>query len=323
MRDNLTSQKRPRANALQVSYTAFMLSRQAMRCTAKTLEHYRYTAGGFVAWLTAHGVTTPQDITPDHIRAYFVTLQERNTNDTTQHAHARGIKTWLYWLVDEGDLDASPMRKVAMPRLDKRIPAPFSPENVETLLDSCDRKTYTGARDYALLLALLDTGLRASELLSLRVGDIDMRTGLATVMGKGNKQRQVRAGAKARAAIVRMLAHRDAVTTGAPLWLAIGHPEREDPGALTLQGLQTLLHRMGKAEGILPCSPHRFRRTFALWMLRDGCDLHSLRLLMGHSDLTVLQRYLALAGEDIERAHMAHSPADKLLGPRSVAKKGR
>jgi integrase/recombinase XerC len=318
MSEKVTPQGRPKSNALQVSYTAFILSRQAMRCTAKTLEHYRYTVGGFVAWLTAQGINSPQDITPDNIRAYLVSLQERKTKDTTQHAHARGVKTWLRWMVDEGDLDASPMRKVPMPRLEKRIPAPFSPEDIQTLLDACDRKTHTGARDYALLLTLLDTGLRASELLSLRVGSIDMRTGLVTVMGKGNKQRQVRAGAKARAAIVRMLAHRGDVVTGSPLWLAIGHPEREDPGALSLQGLQTLLHRLGKAEGIMPCSPHRFRRTFALWMLRDGCDLHSLRLLMGHSDLTVLQRYLALAGEDIERAHMAHSPADRLLD-----KKGR
>ncbi len=62
-----------------------------------------------------------------------------------------------------------------------------------------------------------------------------------------------------------------------------------------------------------PCNPHRFRRTFALWMLRDGCDLHTLRLFMGHSDLTVLQRYLAIAGEDLERAHREHGPVDRLL----------
>jgi integrase/recombinase XerD len=65
--------------------------------------------------------------------------------------------------------------------------------------------------------------------------------------------------------------------------------------------------------GVEPCAPHRFRRTFALWCLRDGMDLHSLRMLMGHSTLAVLQRYLALAGEDLERVHKQHSPADRLL----------
>ena len=80
-----------------------------------------------------------------------------------------------------------------------------------------------------------------------------------------------------------------------------------------MHGLQTVLVRLGKRAGVKPCAPHRFRRTFALWCLRDGMDLHSLRLLMGHASLDILQRYLALAGEDVERAHRAHSPADILL----------
>ncbi|MHB1295300.1 MAG: tyrosine-type recombinase/integrase [Anaerolineae bacterium] len=282
-------------------------------CSPKTLEHYDYTLGAFARFLATGQIHAVQDITPHHIRAYLVDLQHRRLKDTTQHAHARGIKTWLRWLVTEGDLNASPMTRVRMPRLAKRVPEPFTPEQIQQLLAACPRHTPRGARDYALLLALLDTGLRASELLSLHVGSLDMRSGLCTVLGKGDKQRQVRMGAKARGAVLRMLGHRGDTGAGAPLWLAYdryGHAQ----GPLSLSGLQTLLRRLGARAGVTPCGPHRFRRTFALWCLRDGMDLHSLRLLMGHSDLTILQRYLALAGEDIERAHAAHSPADRLLG---------
>ena len=88
------------------------------------------------------------------------------------------------------------MRKVAMPRLEKRVPPPFAPEDIRTLLAACDRKRPIGVRNYAIVLSLLDTGLRASELVSLRVGDIDMRTGLCTLMGKGQKMRQVRVDSK-------------------------------------------------------------------------------------------------------------------------------
>jgi site-specific recombinase XerD len=105
--------------------------------------------------------------------------------------------------------------------------------------------------------------------------------------------------------------HQD-TTAGTALWMGYdvnGRPR----GALTTSGIQSVLRRLGQKAGVMPCSPHRFRRTFALWMLRDGCDLHTLRLMMGHSTLAVLQRYLALAGEDIERAHKLHSPADRLL----------
>ncbi len=123
----------------------------------------------------------------------------------------------------------------------------------------------------------------------------------------------MRLGARARQAIVRMLAYRENTGPGAPLWAAYDHGA-ETSHALTQSGLQIALRRLGQSVDVMPCSPHRFRRTFALWCLRDGMDLHSLRLLMGHSTLDVLQRYLALAGEDVERAHKAHSPADRLLG---------
>ncbi|HHX43146.1 MAG TPA: tyrosine-type recombinase/integrase [Chloroflexi bacterium] len=299
---------------LDAALQGFLLDRQAARCAHKTLTHYKYTAGGFVAWLKEQGIRDVAHIKAGHVRAYLVGLQKRGVKDTTQHAHARGIKAWLNWLVREGDLSESPMRRVAMPRLEQRVPPPFTPEEVHRLLAACNRQTATGARNYALILVLLDTGLRAAECVALRVGDVDMRTGLAVVLGKGRKQRQVRVGNKARAAVLRMLAHRGEPSPGAPLWAAYDLQGCEC-GALSIHGLQTAVVRLGRAAGVKPCGPHRFRRTFALWCLRDGMDLHSLRLLMGHSSLAVLQRYLALAGEDVERAHAAHSPADRMLRP--------
>lgn len=297
---------------LDAALSAFLLDRESSRCTPKTLEHYRYTCGAFVAYIEAQGIEHVDAITPHHVRAYLVSLEKRGLKDTTQHAHARGIKTWLRWLVREGDLDVSPMERVAMPRLEKRIPPPFSPEDVQALLAACDRKTPIGARNYAAVLVLLDSGLRAAEFVSLRVGQVNPRSGMATVIGKGRKQRTVRVGSGARGALVRMMGHRQDAAHGSPLWVGYDLHGNEC-GPLSVSGLQTTLYRLGHQAGVVPCSPHRFRRTFALWCLRDGMDLHSLRALMGHASLAVLQRYLALAGEDLERAHVAHSPVDNLL----------
>jgi integrase/recombinase XerD len=278
--------------------SAFLLDKQAQRCTPKTLEHYTYTVGGFISYLEGKGVGMVQDITAHDIRDYLVGLQKRGLKDTTQHAHARGIKAWLNWLVREDVLQVSPMARVSMPRLDKTLRPPFTPEDIKALLGVCDN-----FRDRAIILGLLDSGLRASEMVSLKVDDIDMKTGLVTVVGKGNKQRQVRFGVKTRKAILKYLATRQGCLEA--LWMT-------QRGQLTRRGLQALCRRLGDRAGV-KCYPHRFRRTFALWCLRDGMDLHSLRVLMGHSSLAVLQRYLALAGEDIERAHKLHSPVDKLL----------
>ena len=104
-----------------------------------------------------------------------------------------------------------------------------------------------------------------------------------------------------------MLAFREQVRNGNPLWLAYGI-RGGGRGALSVHGLHAMLVRLGHEAGVTPCAPHRFRRRFALWMLRDSCELHSLRMLTGHGSLDVLQRNLDPAGEGIERAHMARSP---------------
>ena len=313
MLDALTLRPQYAITPIRAAYESFMLDREAARYTPKTLEHYRYTTGTFVDYLESQGIREVGAIKPSHIRMYLVSLQQRGLKDTTQHAHARGIKTWLRWLVAEGELETSPMDRVSMPKLEKRIPAPFAPQDIKALLDACDKHTPIGSRNYALVLTLLDTGLRAAELCSLRVGDIDQRTGMVVVMGKGQKMRQVRVGSKARAAILQMLSRREDAGNATPLWISYAGNNLETDKSLVVGGLQTVLRRLGQKAGVVPCAPHRFRRTFALWCLRDGMDLHSLRMLMGHSCLDVLQRYLALAGEDLERAHKAHSPVDRQL----------
>ncbi|MGQ9677415.1 MAG: tyrosine-type recombinase/integrase [Chloroflexota bacterium] len=308
---------KPSATRLDASLTAFLLDRESARYTAQTLRHYRYGLGSFVAYLKEQGITTTSDIKPSHIRSYLVGLERRGLKDTTQHVHARTIKTWLRWLVAEGELGRSPMQTVKMPKLEQRIPSPFTVDDIQRLLAACERQTPRGARDYAIVLSLLDSGLRAAEFTSLKIGDLDMRSGLVTVIGKGRKQRQVRLGAKARAAIIRMLGYRGEVARTDPLWTAYSWDDVAT-GPLSQHGLRSVLQRLGKNAGVMPCSPHRFRRTFALWCLRDGMDIYDLAHLMGHSSLAVLQRYLALGGEDVERVHRAHSPADRLLEGRSL-----
>ena len=268
MLDRLTLQAQWVVTPVDASLEAFLLAQEASRHTPKTLVHYRYTVGGFVTWLKAQGVQDVASITPAHVRLYLVSLQKRGLKDTTQHAQARGIKAWLNWLVREGDLERSPMQRVTMPKLEGRIPPPFSPEEVQALLSACDRHTPIGARNFAIVLTLLDTGLRAAEFVPLRVGNIDARSGLVTVFGKGQKQRQVRVGARARGAIVKMLGYRPGVKPGEPLWMAYEGLTGSERGPLILSGLQISLRRLGERAGVVPCAPHRFRRTFALWCLR-------------------------------------------------------
>ncbi len=170
---------------------------------------------------------------------------------------------------------------------------------MENLLKACEGKDWLRLRDRALILLLLDTGLRIHEAHSLRV--VDILDSTCIVRGKGGKHRVVAFSPETRLALQRYL-------KACPY-----HPQAEQPlwyggkGALTLNGIKQVVRDAGKRAG-LPVGAHQLRRTFATWSLRQGISLEHLRLLMGHSDLKVLQQYLALVEEDLKQAHEQYSP---------------
>jgi len=139
------------------------------------------------------------------------------------------------------------------------------------------------------------------------VGDVDTRTGACVVrQGKGRKDRITYIGAKAKRALFKYLDSRS-IQTAEPLFVT---PSGE---RLTVDGVQSMLMRLGARAQVAHCHPHTFRRTFALWSLRAGMDIFSLQKLMGHSDLSILRRYLALVEADLADAHRAHGAVDAML----------
>lgn len=294
----------PSPSSLRLALDGFLVSREAMRASPATLGWYGRMLKPFLAFLEGRGITTPEAISPSHIRAFLVALQRRGLKDTTVHCHARAVKTFLGFLHDEGIIPDDPMRKVKMPRLDKRILPALSPDDVKRILNVCETP-----RDAAVVLCLLDTGLRASEFCALDVADVDLKTGAVQVRrGKGGKGRVAFLGAKARKALLKYLMTRGEVKPDEPLWLS------ENTGArLTHHGLRLLLRRLGQRAGVEHCNPHTFRRTFALWSLRAGMNVYALQQIMGHSDLSILRRYLALVEQDLAEAHRKHGAVDNML----------
>jgi len=297
-------------NELAQAAQAFYLDRQANGCTAATLIWYRKYVGALVVWLTAHNITTLAAVKAAHLRAYLVDLQDRGLADRTRHHHASAARTFFNFAVAEELLTTSPMQRLKMPRLAKKLLTPFSADEVRALLDAC----YTD-RDKAIILVLLDTGLRASEFVALNIGDLDGATGALTVhRGKGNKARIVYVGLRAHKALLKYLMGRDDTGATAPMWVAQGTGAR-----FKAWGLRRQLLRLGQRAGV-DCSPHAFRRTFAIESLRANMNIYVLAKLMGHSDIAVLRPYLKFVETDIEAAHKAHGAVDSLL---ANPKKGR
>ena len=302
-------------NSLRLAFNAFLLDREATRRSRLTIRTYDSCLRDFIAFLEGQGVTTPEAIAPSHIRAYLVSLQRQGLKDTTTQNRARVANIFCHFLVEEGIIPESPMRKVKMPRVDRRVLPAFSPEDVKRLLAAClsacrrPGASDDNPRDTAIVLCLLDTGLRAGEFVALNVADVDLKTGAVQVRrGKGGKGRVAFLGAKARKALLKYLLARGEAKPDEPLWLSGRTGER-----LTAHGLASVLRDLGKRADVAHCHPHTFRRTFALWSLRAGMNVYALQQIMGHSDLSVLRRYLALVEQDLAEAHRKHGAVDNML----------
>lgn len=278
--------------------TDFILSRQAMLCSPRTVEWYSWTLGKFIKWLENEDVTSPDEITARHIRGYLAELRGRDLKASYIHSHARAIKTMMRFFYSEDYLPREV--KFDMPKVGKPKLLVLSADEVRRLVKAC-----VSARDIALILFLVDTGVRRAELCSLNWGDVDLQTGLVQIVrGKGGKYRPVVAGIKTRRALLK---YRRDVPYGeaVPLFQKI-HGKR-----FTHSGLRSCLLRIGKRAG-LKVNCHALRRSFASLSLRAGIGLPELSRLMGHSSVTTTMIYLDLLESDLLKAGSEASPIDRL-----------
>jgi len=262
-----------------------------------------------IRFLESLGICKITDITPQTIRSYLVFLEEKGHNPGGIHAAYRSAKTFLNWWEAEAEPQnwRNPIKKVRAPKVPVEILEPVKPNEALKLLSVCDTKSFLGLRDCAIILTLMDTGVRASELVSITRKDLDLSKGKIVIRkGKGNKFRIVFISDKTRKVIQRYLEERTDFKSF--LWTTNKGTQ------LTYSGLRQIIRRRSKDADINPPSLHSFRRYFALQMLRNGVDIFSLQKLMGHADIQILRRYLQQTEEDIRSAHRLGGPVNNLLG---------
>ena len=288
---------------------AFIYDRQAQNLADGTIRFYKTKMKLFIVFLESLGISNIIDISPQTIRNYLVFLEEKGHNPGGIHAAYRVIKTFLNWWGNEAEPQnwRNPIKKVRAPKVPVEILEPVKPDQALKLLSVCDTKTLLGLRDCAIILTLMDTGVRASELISMTRKDLDLRKGKIIIRkGKGNKFRIVFISGKTQKVIQRYLEERSDFKSF--LWTTNKGTQ------LTYSGLRQIIRRRSKDANIDPPSLHSFRRYFALQMLRNGVDIFSLQKLMGHSDIQILRRYLQQTEEDIRSAHQLGGPVNQLLG---------
>jgi site-specific recombinase XerD len=215
----------------------------------------------------------------------------------------------LAFCVEEA-FDASPMTRLKAPIVRDDQIQPFTREQQQAL-QAAARKSRHPKRDEALILFLLDTGARVSEACSLRAKDLDLTGRRCGVGGKGKKDRSICFGGVRMKAIWAYLKE-EPREPDAPLFLSDRGTNAGE--ALTRSGVLQIFKRLGRAAKLeaCRCSPHSGRHTFAVEFLKAGGNLFALQQLLGHCDLAMTRRYVALAQADVEQQHRQFSPVDRL-----------
>lgn len=285
---------------------------------------------GRLAWWTARSKC--QSLDSEALRAFFLYLARSHADPSgrwgnpgarnplspgTLKSYYSTLRTFFLWLVAEEVIAASPLARVPVPIDRPDQIQPLTQEQARDLLRAACQ-TRQPLRDSAIILLLLDTGVRASEAcgLALRSVSLSPSAPFVAVEGKGGRRRCCPISPITRRAIARYLrdCHRAqglAEDPSRPLFLS----ERGEGRALNRQGLLVLIARLGERAGIrgVRCSPHTLRHTFAISFLRAGGNMFSLREILGHSSLAMTSRYVALAEADTARQHRLHSPLALLL----------
>jgi site-specific recombinase XerD len=205
------------------------------------------------------------------------------------------------------------MARIARPQARAEQIQPFTPDQLKALLAAVKRSRFR-VRNEAIFFLLLDTGMRAGELCGLKVKDVDPTQRRIEVLGKGNKKRIVYFGRRAARALWAYLRQRGVLdcSENVPLFPACANAHAGEP--LTTSGLRQLFWQWGETACVRGrrCSPHTMRHTFAIQFLRNKGNVFALKEMLGHTNLTITNRYVALAEADMEEQHRQYSPADRM-----------
>ena len=229
----------------------------------------------------------------------------------TVQCHVRALKAFSSWLYADGYTIDNRLKNLKIPKAPVLVVEPLTPEEIKKVTASIDKKSPTGTRNYAIFATLLDTGLRASEAAGITLPNLNLADGYIKVMGKGSKERIVPIGK-----YIQMT-----------LWSYIDkvRPEpvsrdcnnlflTQDGKPITVNTVKLVFSRLAKSSGVERLHAHLCRHTFAINYLLNGGDIFSLREILGHTTLEMVNHYLHFTSSQITDQHHKYSPMDRLQG---------
>ena len=290
----MTAKKRVRpALDLAVLLDSWILALRSERKSEKTVKVYGEGVRMFLRW--CERTDTPPELTKPIVQGFVVALLDEGAEAATARSRQLSLKRFSAWLTAEGELEANEIGELKPPKIDVKVADPLTEDELRALLKACQGKTMRDRRDEALVRLMLETGMRAGEIASLAVADVDLARGMAIVRrGKGGKGRIVPFGPQTASAIDRYqrLRRTHLLADTSPLWLG-------DRGKTFSYGaLHRSLGYRARLAGIDRFHPHLLRHTAASRWLAAGGSEGGLMAVAGWATREMLDRYVAATASD-------------------------
>lgn len=276
------------------------------RASGNTAKAYVRDVLHFRDFLTGRGVSSICDATNADVVSYLMDLKQAGRSKSTVNRKLASIRTYYHFLQKKSQIKENPADNIRSPKIEKKEMEFLQPEQIDALME-LPGDTDKGIRDRAILELLYATGVRASELIDMKLEDINLRMGFVTCSGENIRARIIPVGRMAKAALERYLEYsrkRLVRNNEAENHLFVNFQGKP----ITRQGLWKILKEYGEQAGLeLNLTPQVIRNSFAVHMLQNGADIKSLQELMGHEDISATQVYLAYVKTRIkdvyDRAH--------------------
>ncbi|MCK9615156.1 MAG: tyrosine recombinase XerC [Candidatus Omnitrophica bacterium] len=261
-----------------------------------TVTNYRIDLKEFERFLINHAPKDIKEIDYFILRKFLSLLSERNLNKRTVSRKISTLKSFFKFMVREAEIKSNPANSLIYPRLDKNLPVFLTEEQVVKIINLPKENSILSLRDKSILEALYSTGARVSELVKLKINDVDLISGIIKVMGKGRKERLLPLGEPALLSIKNYLDKRS--DKNPSLFL------NRNNGSLTDRGIRLIVDKyIRQAATNLKVSPHTFRHSFATHLLSRGADLRSVQELLGHSSIATTQIYTHLTIDTLKKVY--------------------
>jgi integrase/recombinase XerD len=278
-----------------------------------TTEAYATDLEKLARFADARGIARAEDIDLGLVTAFLSELAKKGLGARSAARHLSAVRGLARFLVEEGVLERDPTARAARPRLGRRLPRPLDARDMLALIEAPEPSTLRGLRDRAMISLGYAAGLRVSEIVGLKLGDIDLERGIVAALGKGGKRRLVPIGEVALAHLEAYLEAREKEDARRPknvrpkdATVLFRSPRG---GPLTRQAFWKIVGRYARAAGIRGgAHPHRLRHSFATHLLAGGADLRSVQTLLGHANVVTTEIYTHVSRDHVKAAHRRAHP---------------